>query len=492
MTGRLFLSSVMLIAGCKRGPGELVSADIRIDGADAINDPDSDGTKMCVADDGTVYVLWTDDREDSQGEGKVDVWMNRSNNLGAVGSWLPAPVQVNHSESRVWNPNLYCNNEGVYVVWEDDRDGTLRNHQIYFNYSTDQGETFLPEDILLEASTDPDGNSMSLEPQITGYGSDLFVTWSDTLYGAPDILVASSIDGGATWSDPTRVDSDDPGEAYSAHPRIATSLDGQDVWVVWEDARDGATDIYMARSETGGVNFEPDERLDEGDEDGATDSLSPQICTDRNLNVYVVWQDLRNGEAHDILMNYSGDRGVNWQAVAGRLDSDAAGFGNSGGVVCSVEGSTLHAAWHDKRGTDFAYDIYYRKAQAGIPGDAEIRLDTAPPEGHSNSLDPQMALHNGQVVVAWRDSRGEVEAQTDNGFEDLFYNYSSPTSNFDDEGDFRLDSMLPAMSAKQDLNISVLGGSLYAAWTDSRNGTLDIYFTALALGQEAEPPVESN
>jgi hypothetical protein len=490
MTGRLFLSLAMLVAGCKRGPGELVSADIRIDGADALNDPDSTDSELCMADDGTAYVLWVDDRNDTQGEGKVDVWLNRSDNLGAVGSWLPAPVQVNHSESRVWNPNMYCNDGGVFVVWEDDRDGTLQNHQIYFNYSTDQGETFLTEDILLEAATDPDGSSMSLEPQITGFGTDLFVAWSDTLYGAADILVASSIDGGATWSDPLRVDSDDPGEAYSAHPRIASSMDGQDVWVVWEDARSGSTDIYLAHSETGGVTFEPDERMDEGDEDGASDSLEPQICSDRNLNVYVVWQDLRNGENHDILMNYSGDRGLHWQAVPARLDSDAAGFGNSGGVTCTVEGATLHAVWHDKRGTDFAYDIFYRKAQAGLPGDTEIPLDNAPPEGHSNSLDPQMALHEGQIVAAWRDSRGEVEAQTDNGYEDLFYNYSTPTKPFASDDDYRIDSMLPAMSPKQDLSIAVLGGSLYASWTDGRNGTMDVFFTTLALGTEAEPPVE--
>jgi hypothetical protein len=499
MVARLLLSSTtivlastaVLVAGCNGKNEVAFTEDLRIDGAEDNNDPDSYGTRMCMTDDGTIYVLWMDNRDDPSDESQADIWMNRSPSLGAEGSWLPKPVRVNQGDGRVWNPSLYCNEIGVFVVWEDDRDGALENHQIYFNRSSDSGRTFLDEDILLETATDPDGLSMSLEPQISGYGSDLFVVWYDSLNGAYDILVSSSSDAGLLWRDPVRVDSDDPaGSAYSARPKIAVGENAIDLWVVWEDSRDGKADIYFSRSDSGGTTFKEDERLDEGDEEGANDSFEPQLCTDNENNVYAVWHDARNGEGRDIYMNYSGNKGADWQAIATRLDSDGAGFGNSLFPVCVADGSTLHTAWHDKRETDLGYDIFYRKAEAGIPGDSEIALDVAPgqPAGFANSLDPRIALHNGQLVVAWRDNRGEVLAGTERGFDDLYYNYQTPETPFSSEDDLRMDSMYDGQSFKVDLNLALLGGSWYAAWTDGRGGTSDIYFATFAIGEESNPP----
>lgn len=490
MAGRLptglFTAPLILLAACS-GEGEIkYTEDIRIDGADDSNDPDSFGTEMCMTEDGVVYVIWMDNR-DNPNDDSVDIWMNRSMNLGAKGSWLPAPVRVNQGDGRVWNPSLYCNEVGVFVVWEDDRDGELENHQIYFNRSIDNGQTFLEEDILLE-DKDPDGLSMSLEPKISGYGSDLAVVWYDSIYGAYDILVSTSSDAGLGWRDTVRVDSDNQGDAYSARPKISVGKNALDIWVVWEDSRDGKADIYFARSDSGGTEFKEDDRLDEGDDDGANDSFEPQLCTDGSSNVYAVWHDARNGEGRDIYINYSGNKGADWQAVPQRLDTDAPGLGNSLFPVCVADGSKAHVAWHDKRATDGGYDIFYREVGAGIPDNAEIRLDAGNEEGYANSLDPRIALHDGQVVVAWRDGRGEAVAGTENGFDDLYYNYMTKEEPFAKEDDFRIDSMYDGKSFKVDVNLSVLGGSWYSAWTDGRGGTSDIYFTTFAVGEESSPP----
>ncbi|MEQ1500669.1 MAG: hypothetical protein ABMB14_00495 [Myxococcota bacterium] len=488
MSRRLFV--VVFAAGFVGCTGETPAVeyteDIRIDAAADGNDPDSFGTRMCMTGDGTVYVLWMDNRENPD-EDVYDIWMNRSVNLGAKDSWLPAAVKVNQGDGNVWKPDLYCNELGVFVVWEDDRDGELDNHQVYFNRSTDKGESFLPEDKLLEE--DPDGNSMSLEPKITGFGQDLFVVWYDSLNGAYDVLVSSSSDAGESWHPPTRVDSDDPaGSAYSARPKIAVGENGLDVWVVWEDSRDGKADIYFARSETGGNQFDEDQRLDEGDDDGANDSFEPQLCSDGGDNVYAVWHDARNGDGRDIYMNYSGDKGIDWGGAATRLEVDSPGFGNSLFPVCAAEGSTLHVAWHDKLNEGEGYDIYYRTVEAGIPGNDPVRLDVGTPAGYANSLDPRIALNDGTVLVAWQDGRGEVEAGSDNGYDDLYYNYSEGGAPFSASEDFRIDSMYDGKSFKVDTNVTLLGGSWYAAWTDGRGGTSDIYFQTFAIGDQAKPP----
>ncbi|MEZ4236538.1 MAG: hypothetical protein R3F59_10355 [Myxococcota bacterium] len=199
------------------------------------------------AQSAVIYVLFMDNREQIDEE-RYDIWMQRSLDLGAT--WLPAPVKVNHGDaSNVWAPDLYCNETGVFVVWEDDRDGELQNHQVYFNASTDQGETFLEDDVLLE--DDPEGDTMSLGPKIDGYGTSLFVTWYDNTNNAYDILVNKSSNGGGEWDNkPTRIDSDIQGTAYSARPQLAVGNSGNDVWVTWEDSRDGKADIYLATAPT--------------------------------------------------------------------------------------------------------------------------------------------------------------------------------------------------------------------------------------------------
>jgi hypothetical protein len=472
------------------GDGVPFTTDIRIDGASDNNDPDSETAKMCVTAEGAVYVVWLDNRADRNSD-KDSVWMNRAlTKPWLQESWLQAPIRVNQGEGNVWAPDLFCNEVGVFVTWEDDRDGILENHQIYFNRSTDNGETFLPDDVLLEPN-DEDGNSMSLGPRIAGTGNNLFVTWYDGLNGAYDILVASSGDAGLTWRDPTRVDSDNAGSSYSGVPRIATDESANNVWVVWEESRDGASDIYLNRSNSGGVTFVGDERIDDGDDPGAFDSFSPQVCADDY--VYVVWHDARNGEGRDIYMNYSMDLGETWGAAAQRLDTDVAGLGNSVDPVCVADGTTAHVAWQDNGQDNSGYDILYRQVRDGLPSASPVRLDTGSPPGSANSLEPKIAFEKNtkQLVVLWRDGRAEAQGAQQNGYEDLYYNYSDNGAPFQGEGaggDLRVDSYYDGSSYKRDHNISVLGTRWYASWVDGRSGTSDIFFQAFPLGEEAIPP----
>ena len=139
----MFLLSLVL--GCGPGGEETevgANLDVRIDMAPQENDPDSKESKMCVNDAGEVFVIWVDNRD-----GKDDVWFNRSLDLGQ--SWMPAALRLNRGDSNVWNASVACNSKGVYVVWEDDRDGELQNHNIYFNRSVDGGDTWAEQDLSL-------------------------------------------------------------------------------------------------------------------------------------------------------------------------------------------------------------------------------------------------------------------------------------------------------------------------------------------------------
>ncbi len=445
------------------------TADVRVDVAPADGDPESEGTVMCVTPSSKVYVVWVDDRD-----GTSSVWLNRS--LDGGSSWLASAVKVNRGEGAAEAPDLACTDQGVFVVWEDDRDGELENHQIYFNYSLDDGTSFADEDTLLEG--DVEGLTMSLGPQIVAVKGDLYVSWFDSLGGAYDIYVASSGDNGQSWRDAVRVDSDAIGEAHSAWPQLAATEFG-DVYVAWEDARNGKTDIYFARSDNAGTSFLDNVRLDVGDVPGGGYSFNPRMAVDGD-NIYVVWHDDRNGEGRDVYLNYSANGGRDWLVEDQRVDGESEGFFNSLYADLAVVGPVAHVAYHDDRNT--GYDIYYRKVVGGVPEGEEIRVETDGP-GFSNSVNANVAYGSGSVVVAWEDSRAEAQSGAENGYNDLFYNLSVDGGvTFADE-DLRIDSMAPGESYKVEMNVQVVNGEVYAAWTDGRNGTADIYFQHHVLGE---------
>lgn len=454
-------------------PGELVSSDVRLDGASSENDPDSFGTVLCKNENGNAFVGWIDDRD-----GQSDIWVNRSIDAGR--SWMPAPVKINRGDGDVYAVDMACTNDAVYVVWEDDRDGELENHQIYFNRSNatgdELGEIWEDDDILLES--DPDGLSMSLGPKIEASATDVYVTWFDSQNGAYDIFVASSDNGGRTWREVVRADRDDPGSSYSAWPEMAITPYG-DIYIAWEDARDGANDIYVGVSRDHGQSFKTERRIDTGEAKGKNHSFAPRLDADDDT-VYVVWHDSRGGDKRDIFMNYSTDYGDTWLNAAERVETDNIGAFDSLYPTVAVRGETAHIVWSDAHSG--GYDVYYRQAvQGGLTGDEAIRLDTDP-AGYANSMNTDIAVGESTVIVAWQDGRDD---SANEGYNDLYYNFSRDNGAAWNELDMRVDSMESGSAYKVDLNVALHRQEFMMAWTDGRNGTGDVFFHHMKVGEEA-------
>lgn len=463
------------LAGCTAGP-VLGSSDVRIDTAPETGDPDSRAPRLCVAPSGEVYVVWSDDRE-----GVSAVWLNRSTDGGTT--WLDQAVRVSHGPAAAVAPEIACDDDFVHVTWEDARDGELENHNIYYNRSEDGGITWNPLDTLLTG--DVEGEAMALGPQMAIGGDDVFVTWFDNRDGAFDIYVAASTDAGQSFAAPLRLDGDPAGDAYSAWPRIVAD-DAGHVVVVWEDSRDGASDIYATSSADHGATFLPDRRLDTGDEPGSSDSFAPFLAAD-GQNVHVVWHDRRNGERRDVFMNYSLNHGVQWKTEPERVDTDSAGFYDSlypqVAVHTPQEGRPVaHVVWQDARAS--GYDTFVRDWRDDAFSEAEYRVDRDAP-GAANSLNPRIARDGETLVVVWEDRR----ADGGDGYNDLYYNHSLDGGLTWGEEDLRVDSVRAGTSQSVEVDVALRGGKLHVVWADGRNGNFDIYVQVLPVGEEAIPIV---
>lgn len=468
-----------LLAACSGDPvDDEATHDVQVDHTAADAAIESIVPRSCFTN-GRLAAVWQDDRD-----GVPGIWFNASVDSGA--HWLTADVPLDVGEVGAFAPDIACFGDMIYVVWEDERDGELLYRNIYLNVSSDGGRSWLEEAVRLDG--DVEGEAMSLGPRVVASGDSAYVAWFDSRDGAYDIHVQGTQDRGATWlGEPSRVDTDGAGEAYSAWPRLAADADER-VVVTWEDSRAGASDIYANVSTDGGVSFGgADARLDGGEEGSESNSFLPSIAMAGGL-VYVVWHDERNGDNRDVFVSASADGGESWQDEPRRVDSDAAGQSDAINPVVAAVGDRVHIVWQDDRSG--GYDIYHRFSRDGGAEWAgeEVRMDRDA-GGESQSFEPTLLVQGETVLVGWEDRRADAEEV---GFNDLYYNYSEDGGQNWNLEDLRINSNAPGSAYALDLGLALADGKIVALWADGRSGSSDIYSASRTLGEESRyiPPAE--
>ncbi len=155
-------------------------------------------------------------------------------------------------------------NGEIYVAW-------VGANGIMFDRSTDEGNTWLNDDIFV--SSVPGGWDYSV-PGITRSNGlpvtlcdtsgginngTIYINWTDQRNGTDDtdVWLVKSTDGGDTWSVPARVNDDAPGK-HQFFTWMAIDQTTGFLWFVFYDRRnysDEQTDVYCALSEDGGNAF---------------------------------------------------------------------------------------------------------------------------------------------------------------------------------------------------------------------------------------------
>lgn len=90
------------------------------------------------------------------------------------------------------------------------------------------------------------GFSNQWRPALAEASGRLVAAWQDQRNGNDDIYLATSVDGGASWSANRRIDDTGSGPSNQYAPAIAVAGDGT-ATIVWQDDRDGADHVYAAR-----------------------------------------------------------------------------------------------------------------------------------------------------------------------------------------------------------------------------------------------------
>lgn len=204
-----------------------------------------------------IYVGWTHFTLDAS-----ELYFERSTDGGVTWS---QPLKLNSKPGLPRDDNgalegfdgVVGPDGSLYTVW-DDRDG------IQFAVSHDGGKSFSRDRQIIPAGPAYFGITQVQRtdgfPQI---GIDpksgrLYVAWSDYVNGDVDVFVASSGDGGKTWSTPTRVN-DDPihNGVDQFFQWLAVDPTSGAVNLIFYDRRpdNKQTRVTLARSTDGGKTF---------------------------------------------------------------------------------------------------------------------------------------------------------------------------------------------------------------------------------------------
>ncbi|MBI5622030.1 carboxypeptidase regulatory-like domain-containing protein [Candidatus Falkowbacteria bacterium] len=264
-----------------------------------------------------------------------------------------------------------------------------------------------------------------------------------------------------TWTDNWRVNTDS-GSAEQTRPAVTTG-NSNNLYVSWQDDRQGSsTKIYAQKYNSNLVaQWSGDVVIST-----ANNQSHPSMTSDSGGYTYIAWQDDRNGNQDVYLLKINGGGIDVWNGPK-KLNTDATSADQTAPAIVWQD-DAVYAAWTDERSGNS--DIYLTKIDSDKTAlwPSEVLM-------HSNSsadqTSPRLIGLDDAIYVTWVDNR--------NGNADIYLQHIDEAGQRQWPDDLKVNR--DSNSADQ-LNPSVTtdGENLYIAWVDYRSGSADIYLQKIS------------
>jgi hypothetical protein len=345
--------------------------------------------------------------------------------------------------------------------------------------TTDAGETWL--DALMAAG--PQHLCAAGDPGITVDGSGrIYVTYLTVACTSYSMYTHTSIDNGATWSNPVGVAlsaGDSPDKCLSASDYSPGSPYQNNHYVVWQGFQNR---IRLARSTNGGASYSTPIVIS-----SVMGCGFPCVTVGPNGEVYAAWN---YGPTHDFHFNRSLDGGVTWGndvLVQHWTSSDNIGSCSQfrvteySAIACDISNSPysgyVYIAWFASRDGTGDTDIgFNRSMDGGVTWSDSVRLN----DDNTTRAQwwPWIAVHpvTGDIGVAWLDKRQDSQ--------DCRYDIWGTIST--DGGETWCSNLQISDSLVDPSESDFLGDytgttfcdlGFFTAWPDPRNDISDVYAT---------------
>lgn len=185
---------------------------------------------IVIGPHGDVFVVWT-----SRTTGNPDeIRLARSTNGGV--SFLPSVVVSDDQSLAAKYPRMAVDDDGiVYVVWGDSRND---ESDIYLSISTDGGMTF-GTNLKINDAMGSQGAGQRMPEIVTPESGRVIIAYSDwyeddVLGTVGNLLVRESLDGGQTFGDSIMVNDVNYGKPLNPHMDTAGGM----LYICWYDQRE--------------------------------------------------------------------------------------------------------------------------------------------------------------------------------------------------------------------------------------------------------------
>jgi hypothetical protein len=299
-----------------------------------------------------------------------------------------------------------------------------------------------------------DGQDQCNPDLAAGPDGKVYVAWQDNRRGKWDIF-ASICSDHQNFSRETRVSDSNDNEI---NPAIV--VDGQSpnrVYIAWQDGRNGNQDIYVATSANAFVSTTISRKTT-----NATDQTEPDMTVGGQNTVYLVWTDMRNGQADIYGAASNAGPWTNVPIVT------SAGSQTDPAVAAEPAGSSLHLLWVDNAHGD--QDIYYAFL-AGLPASPVAGCSIVDDTSGADQVSPTVACgENGRAFACWQDSRHDGGADTDLYFAEL-RSGTAGTNILVGDNNTNTGQSEPAIGVNT-------YGHPYVIWSDDRDQQTQVYYAA--------------
>jgi hypothetical protein len=352
------------------------------------------------------------------------------------------------------NPQITTFGSNVYVVWRDNSSG---NDDIYFSSSVDNGTTFNG----IENLSNNDGRSD--KPQIAAVGVNVYVVWRDNSSGKDQIYFKRSSDTGNSFNTTENLSNTN---GSSTDPQITAT--GNNAYIVWSDTTTGNGDIYFKSSTDNGTSFSFPKNLSTNLDGPA---LFPQVEAIGN-NVYVLWQD-ETPDKGRIRFRASNDNGNDFSITRVLSQENEV---NANSPQLSVSERAIYVVWEDnsRSGNNSSknFDLLFR---VGIDGGSTFTNTKILTKNPGDSFDPRTATSGENMYAVWEDNTAgdDTSLNWEVRFRGVLYNGENTTDtkilseNIGEVADF------PQIAASE--------SNLYVVWSDlfirTYPGMFEIFFT---------------
>jgi Putative serine esterase (DUF676) len=190
----------------------------------------------------------------------------------------------------------------------------------------------------------------------------------------------------------------DTGTALQDNVVFVVGSDGT-LYAVWEDSRNGNTDIYFSsRIPTTGV-WAAETKLNT--DTGTTGQRTPSIAIDGSGNLYVVWADDRNGATNTDIY-FAKRTGTTWSANI-KVNGDTATAIQSNPRISVSSAGIAVAVWYDGRSSQT--NIYSARLAAGsTTWSTNYNITTSNTSAVKATPDVAVAT-DGTAWATWQDNR---------------------------------------------------------------------------------------